>query len=261
MNAFVRPRSLEAPAVRLVVFHHAGGSSAPYFPLSRHLPVEWDLLLADLPGRGKRHTAPATDRLPDLVALFADDLKPWADNAPLALFGHSLGAVVALETARELERRGAAPVWVGVCGRTPPEHPLRLPGMRSDLPDDDLLRSLAALGGLPVRIDELPGFRDRFLHLIRTDLRVLESYRPDPARRPLACPLTAFGSPDDPLTPPAALTGWARETIGGFRGRLLPGGHFGFLHDAFRTLASALVDELDPALRPPVPATTVRTAR
>ena len=54
MNAFVRPRPVERPELRLVGFHNAAGSAAVYEPLARRLPPGWDLLVYELPGRGKR---------------------------------------------------------------------------------------------------------------------------------------------------------------------------------------------------------------
>ncbi|MFD0430994.1 thioesterase II family protein [Streptomyces zhihengii] len=80
MSNFVRPRRLDAPAVRLVAFHHAGGSAASWFPLTRHLPVDWDVLLLDLPGRGKRHTEPALESMDEIVATATEDVLPWAQG-------------------------------------------------------------------------------------------------------------------------------------------------------------------------------------
>ncbi|CAM5349254.1 hypothetical protein SNARM312S_04628 [Streptomyces narbonensis] len=106
-SPFLRPRPVDDPAVRLIGFHHAGGSAAVYYPFVRHLPADWDLLLLDLPGRGRRATAPQLDEMAEVVETVVADVLPWADDdAPFALFGHSMGAVVALETARALEALG-----------------------------------------------------------------------------------------------------------------------------------------------------------
>jgi surfactin synthase thioesterase subunit len=262
MNPITRPHRLDAPALRLVVFHHAGGSAASYFPLTRGLPREWDPLLVDLPGRGKRHASPPLADMGELAAVATDDLMPWADGPPLALFGHSLGAVVAFEVARTLESRGVFPAWVGVSGRGTPGGTVALHGIQHDLPDMDLLDRLTRLGGMPQRLDQVPDFRERFLRLIRADLRALDSYRPEPGRQPLAAALTAFGAADDPLAPPSALGAWARESSGGFRQRVLPGGHFHFLLDAFEGFTHALIEEVQSSVRlaPAGQAAPTRTA-
>ncbi|MCX4849544.1 thioesterase II family protein [Streptomyces sp. NBC_00893] len=243
MTVFVRPRRVADPVVRVVVIHHAGGSAAAYHPLTRHLPDDWELLLLDLPGRGKRHTEAPLEDMTKLAETAADAVAPWAAGPPLALFGHSLGALVAVETARTLEGRGLAPLWVGVSGRPAPG----VPGggaLHPAMTDDHLMDRLRAMGGIPARIDEVPAFRDRFLSLVRADLRALVSYRPAPGRRPLAARLTAMSATSDPLAPLSELGAWERETTGELRQRIFPGGHFHFLDDAFARLGDVLVEEI-----------------
>lgn len=248
MSPFVRPRPVDEPAVRLVAFHHAGGSASAYFPLVHGLPEDWDLLLLDLPGRGKRHRATPVQDMPSLVAGATEDVLGWS-GAPLALFGHSLGAVLAVEVARSLQGRGVFPVWVGVSGRVAPSHPADDTDPRFEPSDEKLLGQLTAMGGMPDRIDELPEFRDRVLRLVRSDLRALGSYRPVPGRERVAAPLTAFGAADDAWAPPAAIAAWAQETSAGFRQRQFTGGHFHFLGASFPSFAGAIAHEIRTALR------------
>ncbi|MFE5584774.1 thioesterase II family protein [Kitasatospora sp. NPDC056531] len=258
MTAFVRPRPIDRPALRLVVFHHAGGSAAAYFPMTRSLPADWDVLLLDLPGRGRRHSSPALEDMAGLVARAFEDVLPWASSAPLALFGHSLGAVVAYETARSLEAGGVRPRWVGVSGRVAPGNrpPRLLPS--HELPDQELMAGLTAMGGMHHRIDELPEFRERFLRLVRSDLRAVAGYRPAPEPRPLAAPLTAFTATDDPWAPPESMAGWERVTRAAFRQRTFGGGHFHFLGAAFADFTEAVAEEIRHAL---ATTTTDRPAR
>ncbi|AXI80110.1 thioesterase II family protein [Peterkaempfera bronchialis] len=258
MSPFVRPRRLDDPALRLVVLHHAGGSGAAYFPLVRSLPADWDALLLDLPGRGKRHAQPPLEDMAELVARVTEDILPWADGPPLAIFGHSLGAVVAHETARALEARGASPVWVGVSGRAAPgwQGAAALP--RHDLSDTELMSRLTEMGGMHPRIDELPDFRERFLDLVRRDLRAVAAYRPDPAREPLGVPLTAFGAVDDAWAPPRSLARWEQETCEEFRQRTFTGGHFYLLGPGGAAFTAELVREIRHAVRPGLADRTAR---
>src|SRR3977135_2339774 len=103
---FARPRPHANPSLRLIVFHHAGGSAAMYHPISAQLPEDWELLILDLPGRGKRYAEAPINNTPALVERVVNDVRPWLD-VPVALFGHSLGAILAAEVGREAERRGA----------------------------------------------------------------------------------------------------------------------------------------------------------
>jgi surfactin synthase thioesterase subunit len=242
MSYFVRPRPLVKPALRLIAFHHAGGSAAMYHPMSAEMPADWELHLHALPGRGQRFTEPPIDDMTTLIARVVQEVRPWLDP-PVALFGHSLGAILAVEIGRVCEQRGAPPVWVGASGRVAPTiqaHARRL----SLLDDETLLAEVIALGGTPDRLGEIPELRAHFLRVVRADFAALESYQPAPQRAPLSCPLTAFAGINDTLAPPATMRPWARETSNAFHLRLFAGGHLYFLGPAFAGFTAEIVREI-----------------
>jgi medium-chain acyl-[acyl-carrier-protein] hydrolase len=215
-----------------------------YHPMSAGLPADWELLILDLPGRGKRHAEPLITSLPALVARAVEDVLPFLD-VPVAFFGHSLGAILAAEVGRVCERLGAPPVWVGVSGRVAPTLQAQTRRLGS-LDDATLLAEVMALGGAPERIGEIPELRERFLRVVRADVAVLDSYQPAPGRAALGCPVTAFAGTSDGCAPPTTMLPWARETRGEFRQRLFAGGHFYFLGPAFAGLTRDVVRELAP---------------
>ena len=247
MTAFTRPRAVAAPVVRFLVFHHAGGSASAYHPLARALPADWDVLLVDLPGRGRRHAEPAARTMDGLLRTVTEDVAhAISDDLPYALFGHSMGAVVASEVGRRLTDRYRPPAWVGVSGRPAP---LASDAMErwSELSDAQLSAILTRLGGTPDRLREEPELYRWFLRIFRADLEALDSYRVDPGRTMLPCPLSAFGGLTDPSAPPACLPAWEHETADRYRQCFLPGGHFYFL-DAFAALAREIRHEVRSAL-------------
>ena len=250
MSFFARPRPHARPSLRLIAFHHAGGSAAMYHPISAQLPEDWELLILDLPGRGKRHAeAPISDAA-ELVDVVVNDVRPWLD-APVALFGHSLGAILAAEVGRACERRGAPPVWIGVSGRVAPI--LQAQARRLSMLDDaSLLSEVFALGGTPDRVAEYPELQAHFLRVVRADIAVLESYRPAPDRAALGVPVTAFAGTSDVWAPPTTMRPWAHETRSDFRLREFEGGHFYFLGAAFPEFARELVREIEPYAGSPV---------
>ena len=96
-----------------VVFPHAGAAAASYRRLATALAAGGDTFIVQYPQRAERLGEPAPDTLHDL----ADGLLragPWQRVAPLRLFGHSMGAVVAFEFARIAEQHGVAvhKLWV-----------------------------------------------------------------------------------------------------------------------------------------------------
>ncbi|MER5435284.1 alpha/beta fold hydrolase [Streptomyces sp. NPDC002588] len=247
MTPFVRPRPVDRPALRLIGFHHAGGSSTAYYPMGRAIPDDWELLLLDLPGRAKRYHEPPMEHIDDVVDLALADVEPWLD-VPVALFGHSYGAIVATEVARKLCDTGRPPLWTGVSGRVSPGY--RTQRRLSELDDLGLLQQIRAMGGLPEQLDEVPEFVARFTRLTRADLRSVESYRPPADRTPLSCPLTVFCGTDDLWAPPAAMSGWSAESVHEVRRRVFPGGHFYFLGSSFAGFTRELVAEIEAAAAP-----------
>jgi surfactin synthase thioesterase subunit len=217
-----------------------------YYPMCAELPADWELLVLDLPGRGRRYTEQPIGDMGALVARVAEDVHPWLD-APVALFGHSLGAILAVELGRACEARGAPPVWVGVSGRVAPTLQ-RQTRRLSELDDASLLGEVIALGGSPERLGEIPDLRAHFMRVVRADISALESYRPAADREPLGCPVTGFAGSSDTWAPPTTMRPWARETRGAFRLCEFSGGHFYFLGPAFAGFTRDLVREIEPYL-------------
>lgn len=245
---FTRPRTPYTPRLRMFVLHHAGGSATTFFPLARALPQSWEPVLYDLPGHGRRRAEPLLESIEDMVEHLVADLDGELDT-PFALFGHSLGAIVAFETARALTALGRPPLFLGVSGRSAPGHRDREPLALHTVDDQTLLASLNMVGGgMPDRIAEVPEFRDRFLRLARADLGAVDAYRPDPHRTPLPCRMATYSGATDPWAPPHAAVAWEQETHAGCVRHTLPGGHFYFTEHGPDRLARSVITDVREAV-------------
>lgn len=218
------------PALRLFVLHHAGGSHLPYRHWPAGLPDTWDVRLLDAPGHGfLLDLPPLTDagRLADfLLSGIEAEL-----TVPYALFGHSMGALVAYEmTLRAVGRGLPLPVWVGVSARTAPQ-PAGPDRPYHELPDAELRTRLNLLGGTPDGIFDDPELWSVFEPVIRADLRLVEEWRPAPGAGPLPVALSAYAGAGDAHASPARMAGWAAYTERFLGLRVLDGGHFYFQDD------------------------------
>src|SRR5687767_2652850 len=97
----VVPAPVAAPRLRLVCFPSAGRGPSAYRTWPKALPADIEVCVAQLPGREARVREPARAALEPLMEAILPAVAPLADR-PLALFGHSFGAIVAFETARRL---------------------------------------------------------------------------------------------------------------------------------------------------------------
>ena len=235
---------IRRPSAELQLFclPHAGGGAAMFVPLASLLPEAIQLQAILLPGREARFREPAHARMTPLIVALADALAPGLAGR-YALFGHSMGALVAFELARELRRRGQRlPELLIVSGRRSPdlvldERPLHL------LSDQAFVAEIQArYGGIPQMILDEPELMALFLPTLKADFAVFETHRfvPEP---PLACALTFYGGDADPQSAPAASAGWSSLVAGPTSRRIFPGGHF-YLNEQRGALADALAEDL-----------------
>ena len=240
----LRPRRQLPGGLRLFCLPYAGGAASAYRCWADGLPPEVEVCALQLPGRGSRIREAPFRRVEDLVPAIAEGLGPLLD-LPFALFGHSMGAVVAFELARELRRRGSpAPVLLAVSGHQAPRRPDVEPPF-SHLPDPAFLEEVRKrYDGIPPEVLAEEELLQLLLPVLRADIQVLEnySYAGEP---PLDCPLSCFGGEDDRHVSLADLEAWRDETSGRLRVRTFPGGHF-FLESARSEVLRALGEDLTP---------------
>jgi medium-chain acyl-[acyl-carrier-protein] hydrolase len=210
---------------RLICFPPAGFGPVVFRSWSNEVPEGVEVCAIQLPGRTPRLAEPAIKSIPLLVDTISEAIAQLPER-PFALFGHSMGAVLASEVARSLmERCLPLPKHLIVSARRPPH----LPDPRSpigDLPDDDFVAEInSRYRGIPSAILANPDVLALLLPGLRADIIALESFRPE-SRPPFPVPISAFGGDRDPMTPIAHLEEWKSETLGDFATRIFPGGHF-----------------------------------
>jgi surfactin synthase thioesterase subunit len=209
----------------LFCFPHAGVGAAIFRLWPADLPAELEVCGVQLPGRTTRMAEPAVTSLASLVDAISRAITPCLD-IPFAFFGHSMGAVLAVEVTRTLAAGGLPlPRHLFVSGRRPPHVPDPESPLRG-LSDPEFVAEInRRYGGIPPAILENQEILAILLPSLRADIAALETHRPPPRER-LACPITALGGADDPLTPRAHLDAWREETAGAFEVSIFPGGHF-----------------------------------
>jgi surfactin synthase thioesterase subunit len=235
-----------ASAVKTTLYciPHAGGSAAFYARLIGLLPQSVDCRPLELPGRGRRSREPLATGMDDLARDLLHHMDPH--SAPWAIFGHSMGALLALLCAQKARKRGLpAPVALIVSGAaSPSQWATRRPRPMSTLSSRELWQRVAGIGGLPDCV-AASGELLRYLEpILRADFAALEAWTPV-AAEPLSTPITAFFGQDDVVSEEEGRL-WSRMTAGAFRLRMFPGGHF-YLQERWEDLAAHIAGALAPA--------------
>ncbi|MFD9984633.1 thioesterase II family protein [Streptomyces massasporeus] len=214
----------EPDALRLICFPHAGGAASAFQPLSRRLRPHIEVRAVQYPGRQDRRLETPVADIGELAAIMARKLQDDETAMPFAFFGHSMGALVAYETARILEERGAlSPRRLFLSARGAPG-PRRSP--HDVLPDDDaILAAVRRLGGTGVTLLDDPELVAMVLPALRADYAALAAYSWTP-REPLRTPVTVLCGDADPVVSVEEAAGWRAFTRAETEVRVFPGGHF-----------------------------------
>jgi medium-chain acyl-[acyl-carrier-protein] hydrolase len=235
------PRPNPSAALRLFCFPYAGGAARIFRSWAEHLPFGVELCLVELPGRGARMWEPRLTSILSLTEALEAPLLRALDR-PFAFFGHSMGAVIAFETARRLRRRhGLQPAHLFVSGSSAPHLP-RIHPVTYDLPKDEFLEHLVSLNGTPPEVHENAELMELLTPLLRADFQAVQTYawHDEP---PLSCPVHAFGGMEDENVSRERLAAWREQTTASFNLSMFPGDHF-FLNTSPRALLEVLSSEL-----------------
>lgn len=243
------PSPLEGGS-RLVCFHHVGGDRNTFQLVSKHFVgnKKCEVFSVAYPGRSKTDAPPLT-RLEDIVELVYGSMMAMGGDdfwgaRPLSFFGHSLGGMVAFELARRLQVRNPA-IKLSQLIVSAVKSPRSLTQTNVAMAaaktahhskgDDDLLRHIKAIGGLPAGLSD--SFVKVKLSMIRSDFEAFEQYRFDDNILPprLACSLTAFSGTKDAVVAEADMLSWMLHTQAEYRHVAFQNGsHFYFGEEAGR---------------------------
>jgi len=237
--------------LRLFCFHHAGAGVSSFARWQRVFGTSAEVVPLLLPGRGVRARERRITDPDELTAELDSMIGPLLDR-PFALYGHSLGGLVAYSFACALQRADRPLPELVAVGAVLPPH-LRSPVLSAArLTDAALLQRLVAYGVLPpdaVEEDAETGiWRRRVLPALRDDLKLGEALCVA-GGAPLRTRLLAVAGHGDPIAPMPEVAEWCQYAPSGFELRTVPGGHF-FVRDR-RTpeLLAEVVRGLRPAPR------------
>ncbi len=221
---YIRP-NLQAQA-RLFCFPYAGANAAVFRGWGDQLPQAVEIMPVEIPGRGARLRESPYDSLSALVETLSRSLVPYMDK-PFAFFGHSMGALISFELARQLRRqKEREPVQLFISGHVAPQVPRNHKCLHT-LPEQELIAELRNLNGTPEEVLRNRELMQLLLPVVRSDFKVCETYQ-FTYEPPLDCPITAFGGLHDPDVTQENLEAWSEQTASTFNVHLIAGNHFYF---------------------------------
>jgi len=216
---------------------YAGGGASIFRYWSDLLTADVEVCAVQLPGRDRRINEPAVKRMSELVELLARQIIPFLDR-PYVLFGHSLGALMAFELARELRRHNALSPSALLVSGSPAPQLLKIETAVAALPDVDFVSKLGLLTATPKAVLEDCELLELILPRMRADFSVLETYTfcEEP---PFTFTIGVFGGSEDHKVPFAALQAWGEHSTGKAHITIVSGDHY-FINGQKRQFIAAL---------------------
>lgn len=214
---------MQAP-LSLLCLPCAGASATMYLRWRRLLPRWIEVVPVELPGRGTRLGEDFVEDFDALVARLCIE-QDAALRGNFALFGHSMGSLLAWGIAQRLRADGRPlPRALLVSGSAAPSQ--RDPDRFVDMDDDEaLIADLRKQGGTPAELFASPELLRMTLDTLAADYRVCRSFE-HPGNAPLPVPLRAFAGRQDDVEP-WRMEAWSGETASpGFTLDWFEGGHF-----------------------------------
>ncbi|MFF0285054.1 thioesterase II family protein [Streptomyces sp. NPDC005262] len=227
----------------LICLPFAGAGASFFTPWQGQAPAGLTILPVQLPGREKRFAEPAyasaAEAVDDAYAQVTAVLGGTGRRA--AVFGHSMGAVLAYELAHRLEREpgirlealfvsGSAGPWTARSDRA------------GGLPENEFVARVRSFAGYAHPALENPEMRELLLPSLRADVQLHESYRPA-SERPLAVRVVSVRGRTDTLVGAAGAAEWGSATNGKLTVAELDGGHM-YLADRPGALLELIATEL-----------------
>jgi surfactin synthase thioesterase subunit len=219
----------------------AGASATMYLRWRRLLPRWIEVVPLELPGRGSRLGEDFVEDFDALVSLLCGEHEA-ALRGNFALFGHSMGALLAWGIAQRLRATGRPlPRALLVSGSAAPSQ--RDPDRFVDMDDDEaLIADMRKQGGTPEELFASPELLRMTLDTLAADYRVCEGFAHRGAA-PLPVPLHVFAGREDDIQA-WRVEAWSAETLNaGFSLDWFEGGHF-FIRQHEAQVLAALVRRL-----------------
>ncbi|MCM3439299.1 thioesterase II family protein [Metabacillus halosaccharovorans] len=218
---------------------YAGDSATIYMQWKQLLGNHIELYPLEPAGRGARYDEPFDTNFTSMTNDLAAQIKQNAKNKQYAVFGHSMGAVLAYELYYLLSEEGfPQPRHLFLSGRPAPVQNNRKKSFLSRLVSEKVGELFQQSGGIPAEIAKHPELARKFKQVLKSDLRIMNTYQYIPKQERVGCPVTIFSGKQDEISEEEILA-WKDHSNNDCKIVWVKGDHF-FLHSRKEELVSVI---------------------
>ena len=222
---------------KIFLLHFAGGNCYS-FNFLKPLLTDFDAVALELPGRGKRFDEKLITDFHEAALDIYNQIVTYPEVQDCLIFGHSMGAYLALKVSSMLEAAGNPPAFIFVSGNAGPGlicYDASKP--RHTLGRSDFRKELENMGGISNEILENEEAYSFFEPILRADFEIAENDGLE-YLSPINVPIYALmGSEEKDVE---RIANWAKFTKNIFSFEILSGGHF-FIYDQKEKVAEVIL--------------------
>lgn len=214
--------------IKLFCLPYAGGSASYFYKWRwpKHKPYNIDVHPVELAGRGLRIKEPFYRDADEAIDDIMKRIVPEIYRGPYAIFGHSMGALLAFGLMQRMKKAGLKePEHLFFSGKGDPLSIRKKEKYYHLLQENEFKQKLVELGGTPPEFFERPELMDFFIPLIRNDFRLACSHLHLQEIIPFNCDMTVLLGKDDDISA-QEVHGWRKYTRGRCNIQYFNGGHF-----------------------------------
>lgn len=208
--------------INLFCFAHAGGSAQLYREWSDLIGEYINVYPIQLPMRENRYN----DSMPDSINLILESfLKDNEElfNQEYIIFGHSIGAIMAMELAHMMEEKDNYRCkCLFVSGTSYPNY------KKKDKPMEEgkIFKLLETLSGVGSELLDNELFMQYYMPIITADLNLFSNYEWSRGEKKLKTPVYLFGGKDDNSISVEGMLTWKNSSTNYIGETFFEGGHF-----------------------------------
>ncbi|MBB6269859.1 surfactin synthase thioesterase subunit [Pedobacter cryoconitis] len=218
---------------QLFMFHFAGGNSYSFKFMNPYLQ-EFTIEPIELPGRGRRSGEILITDFHTAAKDVYKQIRSKLNSKHFLIYGHSMGAYLALKVTKMLEHDNISPVGIIVTGNAGPK--ISENKKRYLLNEKDFVKEVKKLGGLPSEVLENQELLDYFMPILKADFEISEENN---LERDSTINVPIYSLMGDTEEHADKITNWSKYTRSDFKHEVLSGDHF-FIYNHPERLAKII---------------------
>lgn len=200
--------------MKLLLLPHAGGSAKSYCVMKRYFPENLELVPLDPDGKGLNIDESPCHDIPECISRIIEKNESLFKGEPYAVFGHSMGTLLAIELAHQLKIKNLnEPCHIFFSGRCVPDEYGAFPFYKES-EDKEIISYFAENGLIPEKLISNPILLDMFGSILCRDVRMTEQYSITPEQCKMTCDISIMYGTDDPFIKNCDMNRWSRFTYG-----------------------------------------------